>query len=95
MDSTEDELMLEAAPQPAARKFSRLRKAGTTPKVMPTPSPFDQNLEPNERGPRELPTQAASPSSARPTAEGAVEREEMGAALQHESEHDGNVAEVS
>ncbi|GAB4819013.1 hypothetical protein N2152v2_006059 [Parachlorella kessleri] len=93
MGSTEDELMLDAAPQPGARKFSRLRKAGAVPKILPPPSPFDQNREPNETGPRELPTPAASPSSAWPAAEAAPEGK--GAASQQGSEDErGTVAEA-
>lgn len=55
-DGSEEQMLAAAAVQP--RKLSRLRKAGTTPKVEPPKSPFDQNVEPNER----LPTPQASPS---------------------------------
>ncbi len=74
MDPTEDQLLEAAAPpQPAVRKLSRLRKAGSTPKTVPPSSPFDQNAEPNEKG-AQLPTPAASPSSSRPPKEEAAEQ---------------------
>jgi hypothetical protein len=88
MEPTEDQL-LEAAPlQPAARKLSRLRKASSTPKALPPPSPFDQNAEPNKAGPR-LPTPAASPSSPRPTKEEAAEQPERGDGSEHASDDEG------